>query len=234
MPSKASACYLRIILLLAASAAPLVHAFVAPPIQQRLSRLSFSSSSAYLESLSANAKTPVNNVGLKQDNSVSNVANTPPPSSPPPPPSKISIDRFDSIGSFLTAIDTAPQDSLVVIKYYSTSCPLCKRVALKYKKLARFYSTAPIRFAEMPKNAETATLFDTLKDDITTFPFLQIYRNGQCIASHGTQTASMFERIVNDSIYRFLTMPPDQWPQFLTAYQNNIQKVTDKINQLRD
>lgn len=229
MPHKISFLH-RHALLLFVAAAPLVAiAFVAPPYQfQRSTRLSVSSSTVYLDSLRVNAKASAD-VELEQDSAVSTATEA---STPPAAPAKIQIDKFDSVDAFLTAIDTAPPDSLVVVKYYSTSCPLCKRVALKYKKLARYYSTAPIRFCEMPKTATTAPLFAT--DTITTFPYLQIYRNGQCVASHGTQSASMFERIVNDSIFRFLAMSPEDWYQFLTSYGAMIQKATDHVQTLRD
>lgn len=148
----------------------------------------------------------------------------------PPPPASIQIDSLPSLEGFLDYVDGAPQDSLVVVKFYGKSCPLCKRVALKYKKLARYYSTAPIQFAEVDKTVHP-DLFETLA--VTTFPYIQIYRNGQCVASHGTQTAQMFERIINDSIYNFLTMQSEQWDSFLTAFQEPIQASTDNLNTLR-
>jgi thiol-disulfide isomerase/thioredoxin len=141
------------------------------------------------------------------------------------------IESLTSLDTFCDYIDNAPVDSLVAVKFYGKSCPLCKRVALKYKKIARFYAKAPIQFAEIEKTVHSQ-LFDTLK--VTTFPYLQIYRNGQCIASHGTESETMFERIVHDTIQNFLMMQPDQWESFLTSFAEPIGKATKNYQSMRE
>ncbi|KAG7365417.1 thioredoxin [Nitzschia inconspicua] len=152
---------------------------------------------------------------------------------PPSPPTN-KIESLTSLEAFCSYIDNAPQDTLVAVKFYGKSCPLCKRVAIKYKKMARYYSTAPIQFAEIEKTAHPQ-LFDTL--EITTFPYLQLYRNGQCIASHGTESDSMFERIVHNTIQNFLLMQPEHWKSFLTSFAEPIGKATqnyETMRQIRD
>jgi thiol-disulfide isomerase/thioredoxin len=145
-------------------------------------------------------------------------------------PSTKWIQSLTSLDAFCDYVNDAPVDSLVAVKFYGKSCPLCKRVALKYKKIARFYAKAPIRFAEIEKTVHSQ-LFDTL--EITTFPYLQIYRNGQCIASHGTESETMFERIVNDTIQNFLMMQSDHWESFLTSFAEPIGKATDNYKTVR-
>ena len=119
----------------------------------------------------------------------------------------------------------------MAVKFYGKSCPLCKRVALKYKKMAKIYSKAPIEFAEIEKTVHP-NLFETL--EVTTFPYLQIYRNGQCIASHGTESAQLFESIVNDTIQQFLMMQSNDWDSFLSAFAGPIQKSTENLQTARD
>jgi len=149
-----------------------------------------------------------------------------------PQPPKTKIDSLTSLDTFLDYIDNAPRDSLVAVKFYGKSCPLCKRVALKYKKMAKIYSQAPIAFAEIEKTVHP-NLFDTLQ--VTTFPYLQIYRNGQCIASHGTESAPRFESIVHDTIQQFLRMQAnDDWDSFLSAFAGLIQKSTENLQTARD
>lgn len=140
------------------------------------------------------------------------------------------VHRLQSLDDFLNYIDSAPQDSLAVIKYYANSCPLCKRIELKYKKMSRFYQTAPIQFAEIEKTAHP-DLFPTLGVD--TYPYIQIYRNGQCVAAHGTESDKTFEPMVNDTIQRELLMEPGDWESFLTAFAAPIQASTNKVNTLR-
>ncbi|KAL7562853.1 hypothetical protein ACA910_002470 [Epithemia clementina (nom. ined.)] len=157
----------------------------------------------------------------------------PPPSSQQqstsPAPTK-KVDRLTSLEAFCDYIDNAPKDSLVAVKFFGKSCPLCKRVALKYKRMAQFYAMAPIQFAEIEKTVNPQ-LFDSL--EITTFPYLQLYRNGQCIASHGTQSESMFERIVHDTIQHFLLMQGDHWESFLTSFAEPIGKATRNYQTMR-
>ena len=203
------------LLLLAAS--PLAHAFRPPAVYQTAPA---ESHRAYSSSLAVSST----------DNAVANVQPETTAAVPSPPPVQVRIDSLPSLDGFLQYIDEAPRDSLVVVKFYGKSCPLCKRVALKYKKLARYYSTAPMQFAEIDKTAHPG-LFETLQ--VTTFPYLQIYRNGHCVASHGTQTAQMFERIINDSIHRFLSMTPEQWDSFLTAFAEPIRQSTENLQRLR-
>ena len=140
------------------------------------------------------------------------------------------IQNLKSLDEFLNYIDSAPQDSLAVVKFFAKSCPLCKKIELKYKKMARFYQTAPIQFAEIEKTVHPG-LFVTL--GVETYPFIQIYRNGQCVAAHGTESDKMFEPIVNDTIQRELTMTPEDWNTFLTTFSAPIQASTEKLNTLR-
>lgn len=146
----------------------------------------------------------------------------------PPAPRVLSLKSLDE---FLEYVDQAPQDSLSVIKFYSKSCPLCKRIELKYKKMAHVYQKAPIRFAEVDK-AIHPDLCNTLGVD--RFPFIQIYRNGQCVASHGTESDKTFGPIVNDTIQRELCMRNEEWEAFLTSFAEPIRQGAEKIQKLRD
>ena len=141
------------------------------------------------------------------------------------------ISSLKSLEEFLDYVDEAPQDSLAVIKFYTKSCQLCKRIELKYKKMARYYQAAPICFAEIEKAVHHQELFTTLQ--VNTYPFIQIYRNGLCVASHGTESDTMFERLVHDTIQRELSMTPSDWDGFLTAFAGPITKSTEKLNDLR-
>ena len=148
----------------------------------------------------------------------------------PPITSSRRIEKLHSLEDFSNTIDGAPKDTLVAVKFYGKSCPLCRKVSVKYQKMARFYERAPIRFVEIEKTVHPG-LFDAL--EITTFPYLQLYRNGQCIASHATVSESVFERIVNDTIQQFLGMSPQQWDNFLQAFADPIEKATGNFDSMR-
>lgn len=140
------------------------------------------------------------------------------------------VDKLASLDDFLNYIDGAPKNSLAVIKFYAKSCPLCKRIEVKYKKMSRYYFMAPIQFAEIEKTAHP-DLFSTL--GVETYPFIQIYRNGQCVASHGTESEKTFEPIVHDTIQRELSMTSEDWDSFLQAFAEPIQVSMKKLETLR-
>jgi len=145
-----------------------------------------------------------------------------------PNPSK--VQKLTSLDDFLNYIDGAPPDSLAVVKFYAKICPLCKRIEMKYKKMSRFYSTAPIQFAEIEKTAHP-DLFSVLGVD--TYPYIQIYRNGQCVAAHGTESDKTFEPVVHDTVQRELMMSPEDWNSFLHSFAGPIQAMTQKVDKLR-
>jgi thiol-disulfide isomerase/thioredoxin len=151
------------------------------------------------------------------------------------------VQRLHSVQELLQYIDEAPTNSLSVVKFYTQTCPLCKKIALPYQKMARVYSssnnnntpsttTPNIRFAEIDK-AVHSQLCTTL--GIDRFPYLQIYRNGQCVASHGTESDKTFAPLVNDTIQRELSMTNDDWKVFLTTFEAPIGIATAKFNQVR-
>jgi thioredoxin-like negative regulator of GroEL len=151
------------------------------------------------------------------------------------PPKKKIIQTLESLPDFLNYIDRAPRNSLAVVEFYGVNCPICKRVSLKYKKIAKTYSSSSqyggvVLFAEMEHPANKR-IMDVL--GIHKFPFLHVYRNGQCVAAHGTESSSTFEHIVTDTIQRELTMSEQDWDEFLAAFDRHIQQGTDKIDQLR-
>ncbi|KAL3922270.1 MAG: hypothetical protein SGILL_002294 [Bacillariaceae sp.] len=142
------------------------------------------------------------------------------------------IQSLKTLDEFCEMIDNAPPNTLVAMKFYGTSCPLCKRISIKYKKMSRFYGNAPIVFCEIHNRAHPQ-LFDTL--GITTFPYLQLYRNQQCIASHATVSETVFERIVNDTIQQFLSMRGEsQWTSFLENFQEPIAQASRKYQVMRE
>eukprot|EP00977_Amphora_coffeiformis_P028746 scaffold36845_cov168-Amphora_coffeaeformis.AAC.4 len=145
-------------------------------------------------------------------------------------PNPPKIMGLKTLQDFLDFVDNAPPDSLSVIKFYGKSCPLCKRIEMKYKKMAHFYQKAPIRFAEVEKTVHP-DLCSTLGVD--RFPYIQIYRISQCVASHGTESDKTFGPIVNDTIQRELMMRPEDWDAFLTAFAEPIRRSTDKLETLR-
>mmetsp|Transcript_44379 Transcript_44379/g.107349 ORF Transcript_44379/g.107349 Transcript_44379/m.107349 type:complete len:281 (+) Transcript_44379:200-1042(+) len=150
---------------------------------------------------------------------------------PPTTTAKL-VQNLASLDEFVDCIENAPPDKLVVVKFYGRSCPLCKRTKPRYQKMAKFYSKAPtiIQFVEIEKTVHPQ-LFDTL--EVTTFPFIQMYRNNQCIASHGTVSSEMFDDVCKDTIQQFLGLSKGQWNTFLETFEEPIRKATQNYESIR-
>lgn len=146
------------------------------------------------------------------------------------PMKKPGVVPLTSLENFVHYIDDGDADSLSVIKFHAKSCRLCKRVDLRYQKMARFYANAPVRFAKVEKSAHPQ-LFQTL--DVQTYPFIQIYRNGQCVASHGIPSETAFEPKLHDTIQQELSMSSQDWNTFLTAFAEPIHQSSKKLETLR-
>lgn len=159
-----------------------------------------------------------NGMPLQQDATVT---------APVAPPKVLPLKTLDE---FLDYLDNAPHDSLSVVKFYAKTCPLCRRIDVKYKKMAHFYQKAPIRFAEIDKAVHPD--FCTALG-VERFPFIQIYRNGQCVASHGTDSDKTFEPLVNDTVQRELSMSAKDWESFLNTFAEPIRQSTERVEKVR-
>mmetsp|Transcript_20892 Transcript_20892/g.26990 ORF Transcript_20892/g.26990 Transcript_20892/m.26990 type:complete len:224 (+) Transcript_20892:119-790(+) len=141
-----------------------------------------------------------------------------------------SIRSLQSRQDFFNFIDSdAPLDSLTVVKYYSKNCQLCKRIDLRYKKMALYYQTANMQFAEMLKPADPE-LFDAF---IQTFPTFGIYRNCVCVAMLAVTDVKTMEPKLHSTIQHELTMTPADWDKFLNAFAEPIAQSTAKLDRFR-
>jgi hypothetical protein len=107
-------------------------------------------------------------------------------------------------------------------------------VILKYKKMAhRLASTdtpVPIKFISVETTANPKIIE---KLGVKKFPFLQIYRNGECVASFGTGPAHNFQSIVGDTIEQKLKMSVEDWEAFRKEFQSEIANSIDNLEFLR-
>ena len=107
---------------------------------------------------------------------------------------------------------------------------------LKYKKLALTLTDddadtpVPISFVSIESTANMG-IIKTL--GVRKFPFLQIYRNSECIASFSTGPAHNFHRAVRGTIDEKLCLPENEWEEFRTEFQSPIQSGLEKLEMLR-
>jgi hypothetical protein len=160
--------------------------------------------------------------------------------------SRILIDQVQNNDEFLSFLSGHPSGSLCVIKFYSDTCPTCRRIVMKYKKIAYKYTKQYNRPNEGEQNEKTTHVYfaeinssKTNKDDIATllgikeFPFIHIYRNEKCVASFGTGPAENFTRMLEYMLDHELAMSDDDWVWFENEFAQQIQVGTSKILELK-
>lgn len=69
---------------------------------------------------------------------------------------------------------------------------------------------------------------------VSRFPFIQIYRNGERVASFGTGPAHNFQKIVGDTIDQLLYhTSQEEWEMKRRKYESEIQQSRDELRELR-
>lgn len=88
----------------------------------------------------------------------------------------------------------------------------------------------PVSFisVEITANNEICTTLGIKK-----FPFVQMYRNRECVASFGTGPAHNFQPAVGGTLDEKLAMSESQWEQFRSEFKNEIADGLKKFDALR-
>lgn len=87
------------------------------------------------------------------------------------------LSGFSELGSVLNDI---PQNELTVVFYHANYCKICQRAQIKYKKLASMASEKA-QFTSMEASKIPAADLKSL--GINRFPWIQIWRNRQCVSA---------------------------------------------------
>jgi len=69
---------------------------------------------------------------------------------------------------------------------------------------------------------------------VDKFPFLQIYRDGKCVASFSSGPIHLFEKNLVTTINNCSDRNEEQWEQFLTEFDEPIQSNVNAINVIRE
>lgn len=68
--------------------------------------------------------------------------------------------------------------------------------------------------------------------EIKKFPYIQIYRNRECVASFGTGPAHNFQRIVGGTLEEKLSMTDEQWETFRNDFKTEISSGLEQLKTL--
>ncbi len=95
-------------------------------------------------------------------------------------PFETSVKTHTNAMDLLNQIDTAPPNDLTIVLFFAHYCKTCQRAFAPYKQLAND-ATQGLHFCRLETSALSPKQFTSM--GIDRVPFLQIYRNGICVAS---------------------------------------------------
>jgi thioredoxin-like negative regulator of GroEL len=144
------------------------------------------------------------------------------------------VQPIRSIDAFVDAIENAPKDSLVIVKFHAKWCKVCARVTVKMRqmaqRLAKKGTPVPLSFISVEISANNE-ICSTL--GIKKFPFVHMYRNKECVAAFGTGPAHNFQKVVGGTLDEKMSMTDDQWEEFRMEFKNEIGEGLEKFEALK-
>ena len=123
------------------------------------------------------------------------------------------------------------QKKPTVVLYHSHFEEACKRAQHQYRRLAEGPHGKDFFLARI----ETSVLSDSTLQElgITTYPFVQVFKDGKCVASFSIPLSYMFNRLMGDSLKLIKQRSREQWEEFYTEYNYEIQSIQQVIARLR-
>lgn len=132
-----------------------------------------------------------------------------------------------------TATDTSTPE-FMVIQYYASYCKRCQRAGLVYKKIASDHSNTDnnnhrLQFYRFKADKLPASTLKSL--GVTKFPFFQVFRKGECVASFSGGTN--LNKAVRSTLDLVLSRTDQQWAAFLTEVETFVHKNSESRHQVQ-
>jgi thiol-disulfide isomerase/thioredoxin len=149
------------------------------------------------------------------------------------------VQDFDTPLQFLEALSLLENNSrFIVVKYYATYCKICQRAAITYKKIATEQQQQqlphPVDFYGLDAGRLPGDTLRTL--GVTKFPFVQIFFQGDCVASFstGANPSHLFGQRVQSTVDTCLTRTPDEWEAFRIDFAGVLNDNREARDAVRD
>lgn len=118
--------------------------------------------------------------------------------------------------------DNDVDDALTLVLFHAHYCKICQRAGIQLNKAAKEYPS--VNFAKVESQVFPEPAADNLRTlGVSKFPFIQIYRKGQCVASFSTGPTHMFMKKVRDTLDLCLERDDDCWNGFVTEFAEPIE-----------
>ena len=126
---------------------------------------------------------------------------------------------------------TQNESDMTLVLFHAHYCKICQRATMQLTKAAREYPT--VNFAKVEAKVIPEPAADNLRTlGVSKFPFVQIYRRGDCVASFSTGPTHMFMRKVRGTLDLCLERDDECWNGFSTEFATEIQGNRDARSQL--
>ena len=148
-------------------------------------------------------------------------------SSPQQTPFQTPVQTFTTIAECLDAMDRITPDavetetSMTVVLFFAHYCKLCHQANIPYKRMAYKNSqeeSQRVRFTRFETSAMSPRQLKLL--GVTKVPFLQIYRNGDCVASFSTKWK--LGESLRDALSIIEKRNAEDWNQFFHQFAGEI------------
>ena len=117
---------------------------------------------------------------------------------------------------------SSSSSSMTLILFHAHYCKICQRAAMQLIRAAKEYPS--VTFAKIEASVLNPEPADKLKSlGVTKFPFVQLYRDGMCVASFSTGPTHMFMRKIRDTLDLCLDRDDECWGGFMDEFANEIQ-----------
>jgi len=132
-----------------------------------------------------------------------------------------SVDLLKTTGELAEYMAGTDEEELTIVKFYAHYCKICQRAGMQFKKISAEYPQ--VRFGKVESQVFPDSA-NTLRDlGVSKFPFIQIFRKGQCVASFSTGPSHIFVKKVRDTLDTCLQRTPEEWDAFTTEFSNEIE-----------
>jgi hypothetical protein len=127
------------------------------------------------------------------------------------------VTTFTSVVECLDSIEDASPNEFTVLLYFAHYCRMCHQANIPFKKLA--YKNPDVKFTRLETSILTSKQLRSL--GISRVPFLQIFRNGICVASFSTKWR--LESELRETLLLCQHRSLGDWQSFCYQYDDEIQ-----------
>jgi len=149
------------------------------------------------------------------------------PSSTSSKSSSSALKELSGFEDLAQMIENAPEDQDTVVYFYANYCKKCKVAMPRYAKIAKLHNEGEqkVQFAKMESSRLVTKKLKRL--GIDRFPLMQVWRNGERIAS--VAGASGFQQQLKDTISQAQTRTAEEWAAFREEHEHSIKESVQAL-----